>query len=192
MRKTAELWRVFCAIELPHDIRARVVEHIAKLRAASPATRATWARDEGLHITLKFVGEIEPDKVPSVCAAAERASQQVEPFSLVLDSTGTFPSRGTPRVLWIGAQDLSGNLAKLQQNFEDECASAGFARNDRPFHPHLTIARQRAPQGTRTPAVLPRETHFESAEFAVSELVVIRSELGHAGARYTAISRHKL
>ena len=192
MRKTTELWRVFCAIELPHDVRARVAEHIAKLRAAQPAARASWARDEGLHITLKFVGEIQPYKVPSVSTAAERSSHLVEPFSVVLDSTGTFPTRGTPRVLWIGAEDPSGNLAKLQQNLEDECASAGFARNDRPFHPHLTIARQRAPQGARTPAVLPRETHFESAVFPATELVVIRSELGYEGARYTAISRHKL
>jgi len=192
MRKTTELWRVFCAIELPQDVRARVAEHIAKLRAASPAARASWARDEGLHITLKFVGEIEKDKVPSVSTAAERSLRQVEPFSVALDSTGTFPSRGMPRVLWIGAQDPSGNLAKLQQNLEDECAIAGFARNDRPFHPHLTIARQRAPQGARTPAVLSGETNFESVEFPVTELVVIRSELGHDGARYTAISRHKL
>lgn len=183
-----EPWRVFCAIELPPDVRARVLDHITKLRSASPTARVSWARDEGLHITLKFLGEMEPHKVRALSQAADHATQHVQPFSLVLENTGTFPTSGTPRVLWIGVSDRSGNLAKLQQSLEDECANEGFIREERTFHPHLTIARQRAPQGERTPAVLQPGVQFEPAEFHVTELVVIRSELGHGGSRYSKLS----
>lgn len=187
-----ESWRVFCAIELPPDVRARVLDHIGKLRSASPTARVSWARDEGLHITLKFLGEMEPHRVSALSQAAERATQHVQPFSVVLENTGTFPTNGAPRVLWIGVTDRSSNMTKLQQYLEVECANEGFVREERTFHPHLTIARQRAPQGARTPVVLQPDVQFEHAEFHVTELFVIRSELGAGGSRYTAISRHKL
>lgn len=184
-------YRIFCAIDLPRDVRSRVMDHVARLRVASPAVRASWARDEGLHITLKFLGEIEAHRVVALLKAAENAAHHVRPFSLVLENIGTFPTRGAPRVLWIGASDLSGNLAKLQQSLEDESAIEGFVREERIFHPHLTIARQRSPQGARTPAGLVNDLPFNPIEFPVTELVVIRSELGHEGSRYTVLSRHK-
>ena len=187
-----ESWRVFCAIELPPQVRARVVDHVSHLRASAPTARASWARDEALHITLKFLGEIDSHHVRALSKAADNATQNVQPFSVALENTGTFPAHGAPRVLWIGITDPSGNLAKLQQSLEGECATEGFTREERTFHPHLTIARQRAPQGARTPSVLQHDVPFARVEFLVNELVVIRSELGHGGSRYTSLSRHIL
>jgi 2'-5' RNA ligase len=185
-------WRVFCAIELPTEVRAQVRNHIARLRESAPTARASWARDEALHITLKFVGEIEPNRVAAISEAAGRAAQRVDPFSIALENTGAFPTRGSPRVLWIGISDSTGNLAKLHESLEDECAIKGFSREERAYHPHLTIARQRAPQGARTPAVLTCEPQFPRVEFTVGEFVLIRSELGPAGSKYTVVSRHEL
>lgn len=191
-RMKAERWRVFCAVELPPEVRARATEHIARLREAVPETRAGWEREEKLHITLKFLGEIEAQRVAALSQAAARATQSAQPLTLSLENAGAFPTHGAARVLWLGIKDAAGGLVRLQQSLEDECASEGFQREERAFHPHLTIARVRAPQGARRLAALHREMGFPPVEFQVTKLVVIRSEMGAGGSRYTGVSRHQL
>ncbi len=185
-----ESWRVFYAVELPTDVRARAAEHIARLRDAAPEVRAGWEREEKLHLTLKFLGEIATSRVAALSSAAELAAQSQQPFTCGIEHAGTFPERGQPRVLWLGVSDAPGNLTRLQQALENECARAGFAREERAFHPHLTLARVRAPQGSRRLAEIHQELGFELMEFPVTELVLIRSELGKGGSRYTVISRY--
>jgi 2'-5' RNA ligase len=187
-----ERWRVFCAVELPSEVRSRAAEYVARLRDAVPDARASWPRAENLHLTLKFLGEIARSRVEMLSNAASRAAQNSQAFKLTIEGTGSFPPRGTPRVLWIGVVDSSGGLARLQSRLEDECAGAGFKREERPFHPHLTLARLRAPQHARELAKLHQETGFAAIEFSVTELVVMRSELGTGGSRYTKISEHSL
>lgn len=186
------LLRVFCAIELPEEVRARAADRIRRLREAVPEARASWERMEKLHITLKFVGEIAPERVEVLSGAATRAVQTIQPFMLTLSGAGAFPPRGIPRILWLGIEDHSGALSQLHSQLEDECAAAGFAREKRSFHPHLTLARIRAPQGARELARLHQEIVFEPIKFDVTNLVVMRSELGPGGSRYTLISRHEL
>ena len=183
--------RVFCAIELPAEVRARAAEAIARLREAVPEARASWERTEKLHITLKFVGEIAPKSVEVLSDSAARAARTSQPFSLALSGAGAFPPRGLPRILWLGIKDTSGALANLSSRLEEECARAGFAREERPFHPHLTLARIRAPQGARELARLHQETVFEPMEFPVTDLRVMRSDLEPGGSRYTEVSRHR-
>lgn len=184
--------RVFCAIELPETVRGLVLRHIARLQEAVPDAKASWSRDANLHLTLKFLGEIPQTSVSHISTAASRALVGLAPFSIRLEQTGAFPKQGRPRVLWIGINDLAGTLAELHARLEDESAIAGFARDDRPFHPHLTIARLRQPRHARTLAARHQQMELEPAEIAVSELLVIRSELSSAGSKHTVISRHPL
>lgn len=189
----AERWRVFCAVALPEEVRNRAAAHIKTLREAAPKARASWPRVESLHVTLKFLGELETARVDSLSQAAARAAEGFEKFELAIEGAGAFPPRGMPRVLWLGVKDESGKLATLQQRLEEECAAAGFARENRKaFHPHLTIARLRAPANSERLAALHQELGFESAAFNVRELLVMRSELGPGGSRYSEISRHDL
>jgi 2'-5' RNA ligase len=95
-------------------------------------------------------------------------------------------------VLWLGVKDHTGALAKLQQHLEDECAQENFPREERAFHPHLTIARLRAPQGAHHLAAKHRDLGFSPIEFPIRELIVLRSELGSNGSRYTVVVRHEL
>ncbi|MBV9957693.1 MAG: RNA 2',3'-cyclic phosphodiesterase, partial [Acidobacteria bacterium] len=95
-------WRVFCAVELPEEVRARVSAHIAELRGLFPGARASWARAEALHITLKFLGEIERARVEALSEAASKAAAAVRSFELQIAETGAFPPRGPARVLWLG------------------------------------------------------------------------------------------
>jgi 2'-5' RNA ligase len=179
-------------VELPEEARARAAEHAALLRGRFREVRASWPRVENLHLTLKFLGEIEESRVEVLSNAAGRAAADSRPFTLRLEAAGAFPRRGVPRVIWLGVADSSGGLARLQSRLEVECEREGFGREERPFHPHLTLARLRSPQGARALAQLHQETGFEALEFPVTELVVMLSELGPGGSRYAPLSRHKL
>lgn len=189
---SASSLRVFCAIELPAEVRARAAQAIARLREAVPGVRASWERVEKLHLTLKFLGEIERERVETLSGAASRAAQDSTSFILALSGASAFPARGNPRVLWLGIEDSTGALAHLQSRLEAECAAVGFKREERAFHPHLTLARIRAPQGARELAKTHQETGFERIEFGVADLVLMQSHLGPGGSRYTEISRHSL
>ena len=184
--------RVFCAVELPAEVRQRAAEHAAGLRGRFKEVRASWPRAENLHLTLKFLGEIEESRVALLTGAAARAAGESQPFELTVEGAGAFPPRGAPRVLWLGVEDNSGGLARLHDRLEAECAAAGFGREERPFHPHLTLARLRAPQGARPLAQFHQETGFPAAQFQVMELAVMLSELGPGGSHYTPLSRHAL
>ncbi len=188
---TTEHWRVFIAIELPSVVRKSLSDHIHGLRKALPDVHASWSREENLHLTLKFLGNTPVAKIEALSQAAQRAAVRFQAFDLIVGRCGAFPPRGQPRVLWIGIDDPTGYLAGLHRTLEDECAKAGFVREDRPFHPHLTIARLRKPQGSRQLAKLHGEMGFTNQQVSVSELVVFRSELLSEGSRHTAISRHR-
>jgi 2'-5' RNA ligase len=192
--------RIFCAVDLPDDVRAQAAAHISRLReaasaatAASPA-RISWERAEKLHLTLKFLGELEPARIEALTRAAKRAAAGVEKFAVTLAEAGAFPANGNPRVLWLGLRDETKQLAALHERLEEECARENFPREARAFHPHITLARIRIPNAApvRHLATLHRETKFEPATFNVHELIVMQSELGTGGSRYIPLSRHEL
>jgi 2'-5' RNA ligase len=185
-------WRVFCSVELPEAVRRRVIDHIALLKEAVPDAHASWSRANNIHLSLKFLGEIPPDSVRNLSEAASRAAAHLAPFTIRLERSGVFPLHGSPRVLWIGISDLEGKLGELQARLEAESEKAGFAKESRSFNPHLTLARLRKPQHARKLAAAHQAMEFEPAEFTVSELLVIRSELSREGSKYTTISRHRL
>jgi 2'-5' RNA ligase len=187
-----ETWRVFCAIELPSLVLEKISEHINRLRVAAPDSPASWSRPENVHLTLKFIGEIAPNRVSDLSQAVANAVAGFSPFEIVIKDTGSFPKRGTPRVFWIGIDDHSGQLAQVQAKLDEECSRLGFEKEARAFNPHLTIARGRKPQGARALATAHKEMGFPSTEIRVQELSVIRSELSSKGSNYTTISRHAL
>ena len=189
-------WRIFCAIALPQQVCKQASEHIRNLKGRFPQVAASWNRDGKFHLTLKFIGEIPPAKVERVSVAADRATQDLGAVSLIVQDAGAFPAKGTPKVLWLGISDVpgdpSGRLSRLQARLEDECAQQGFAKEPRAFHPHLTLARLRKPEGARALALAHKEMGFAAVEFDVSELLVLHSELSSERSRYSVISSHRL
>lgn len=183
---------MFCAVEIPEPVRQTVLRHIAVLKDAVPDVKATWSRAANLHLTLKFLGEISQTLVLDVPAAASRAVAGLAQFSIRLEGTGTFPKQDQPRVLWVGIKDSSGRLNELHARLDEELACAGFAKDDRAFHPHLTVARLRQPRHARTLAAAHRQLEFKPADIPILELLVIRSELSSEGSQYTVVSRHAL
>ncbi len=185
-------WRVFCAVELPDDVRARLQEHIAHLRREFPDAAASWSRVENIHLTLKFFGNVELERIPKISAAATRTTDQFSKFEIDVGKTGVFPRPSRAQVLWIGINDPSGKLTALQKALETACAAQGFPKEDRAYRPHLTIARLRKPEGTRQLADTHLNTNFPPITVPLHELIVFRSELSSKGSRYTAISRHQI
>ena len=181
---------MFGAVELPDDVRARLQEHIARLRKEFPDAAASWSRVENIHLTLKFFGNVELARIPKISAAATRATAQSSRFEISVGNRGVFPRPSRAQVLWIGVSDPSGKLSALQQQFEAACAAEDFPKEDRAFRPHLTIARLRKPE--RQLADTHIQLTFEPIAVSVTELIVFRSELSPKGSRYTAISRHQI
>lgn len=193
-------YRTFVAIEIPPDIRRRIKEHIDQLRVVFPDVRASWTREDNLHLTLKFLGNVPVASIPALSNAVAEAAHKIKPFDLIISGCGTFPPHGRPKVLWIGCVDPSASslsasplaLSSLHAALEDSCAAAGFEREPRSFHPHLTIARLRESKGSRALAEHHKQLGFPAQTFTVSELVVFRSELSNKGSKHTALARHEL
>lgn len=185
-------YRTFIAIELPRAVRVKVIEHIKQLRRNVPDARASWSREHNLHLTMKFLGNVPVSEIPQLSNAIARAVRGVKPFELNLAGCGVFPPRGKPNVLWIGVDDRERKLDELYNRVEDECGTAGFAREPRSLHPHLTIARLRKPGNERRLAEVHHNLGFPPELFPVAEVVVFKSELLREGSKHTPISRHAL
>lgn len=129
--------RCFVAVEIPEEVREGVEDLQGELRETGGDLNLV---DPGqVHVTLKFLGDVEEERVPAVEEAVERAAAPVEPFEASYEGVGVFPSRSYVRVVWVGAE--GSGFSELASNLEDEMADLGFEREDRDFVPHATIAR---------------------------------------------------
>ena len=185
-------WRMFCAFELPESLQTLIHDHVKRVREAVPESVASWSRPENIHLTVKFFGNVDPARVPAITATAEQVVKEFPPIHIEVGKTGVFPRPSRPQVMWIGVEDPSGALSKLQQRLEDHFALEGFSKEDRVYRPHLTIARIRKPQNAGRLAQAHVGLEFSSVDVELSELVLFRSELSSKGSKYTAISRHVL
>lgn len=146
-----------------------------------------WAREEQMHLTLKFLGEVGAGEVSKLTAALSAATARCAAFTLRTLAAGCFPPRGKTRVLWVGVSDESGALATCQQAIEDALAEAGFPREDRAFSPHLTLGRV---TDDRSGGALRERTcrlRIPELEQPVKEVLLMQSELRPQGARYTKL-----
>ena len=190
MKTNGTSWRLFCAFELPESLRARISQHSQRVRDATPEAAASWSRPENIHLTVKFFGNVDQQRISVISAAATRVVKEFSPVRIEVGKTGVFPRPSRPQVLWIGIDDPSRGLAKLHKQLEDEFAREGFSKEDRAFRPHLTIARIRKPHNSDRLAEAHLGMEFSSVAIDLSELVLFRSELSSGGSKYTPISRH--
>ena len=109
-------------------VRARLEDHILRLRKEVPDAAASWSRVENIHLTLKFFGNVEVNRIEKISAAAERVVKQFSTFQIGVGETGVFPRPSRPQVLWIGVNDPSGQLSALQEKFEERMRGGGFSR----------------------------------------------------------------
>jgi RNA 2',3'-cyclic 3'-phosphodiesterase len=174
--------RLFAAVELPEEIRAAVLDLMAPFRDLAGFR---WTPAENLHLTLAFLGWVRPEQVEEVTARLAGAAADLVPFEARLGGAGGFPEHGKARVLWVGFDD-DGQLASLAGAVRAALGEL-FGPDERPFRPHVTVARALRPQRVRL-HVEPRR----GPAFHVGAITLFRSRLGGEHARYDALERWPL
>lgn len=181
--------RVFVAIDISDFARLKASEYIESLQKESSNVRVNWEKSAKLHLTLKFLGDINDEQLDKLIDAAERTAREISSFKMRIEGTGVFPSPKNARILWLGLKDEQGSLRKLNEILEKECEREGFEREKRNFKAHLTIGRLKEKSDELVKRHL--QTDFEPVEFEASEIVIYQSVLQPTGSIYSVISRHK-
>lgn len=184
--------RIFVAIDISDEAKQKVSPYVETLRAEFPRLRVGWEKPEKLHLTLKFLGDIDDEKLKKLIVAVEKTTGQLSVFKLQIKETGVFPSPRNARILWLGLHDENKSLQKLNEILESECEKIGFAREKRNFKAHLTIARLREPRNSNELAQKHLQNEFEAVEFEASEIVIYDSKLLPQGSIYSVVSKHEL
>ena len=170
--------RTFIALQLSDALEEDILALVGELRGRG--VRASWARPSTMHLTLRFLGDVEEDLIEDVVASVGVAARDVPGFTMTTRSLGAFPSPSRPRVLWVGVDPVEG-LYTLHEGVERELASIGFQREHRRFHPHVTLGRIRDP-GAQSLAGLLETLHAPRESVAVREVRIMKSTLKAGGA----------
>ena len=176
--------RSFICVSIPSQVRHSVADVQQELRAVCRDVK--WVRPESMHITLKFLGDVEQDRIQALKLSLERAVSSSSPFLMSLDGLGRFPKSGRARVIWAGIRQGAVILKTLAQSVDEACVSLGFEREKRPFSPHLTLGRVRRGALIDAERCL-QNNDFTSGSFEVREMQLMKSDLLPSGARYTVI-----
>ena len=182
--------RSFIAIDLEPGLKTALQGLIRVLETTRADVR--WAQTNSLHLTLKFLGEIDEEKAAVVKRALQEVAGRHASFPLRLEGTGAFPDELNPRILWAGFAAETGLLA-FQAELERELERNGFLREERAFHPHLTLGRVKGPGRIRN-AMLELEKHRRDSlgEMTVHKVALFESRLRPEGAEYRVLADYEL
>jgi 2'-5' RNA ligase len=183
--------RSFIAIELPEEAK-KGLAGLRKELERDEHRFVKWVDPGGIHLTLKFLGNVPSRRISEITEAIRTAAKGISPFHLEISGLGAFPSLKQARVFWVGIGGELDALSGLQQNIDSALAALGFAKEERSFVPHLTLARIRqgaSPLERRNFGELVGSTSFEDKyHVEVEAISLMRSQLTPAGAIYTCLS----
>jgi 2'-5' RNA ligase len=192
MPSQSEVWRLFIAIELPDEVRLALRRMQTRLKQADREAIIRWTNADGIHLTLKFLGETPATQEAAIRRALYEAAQGHASFALELASMGCFPNTRRPRVVWAGVNGALDALSALRDAVERTVAPLGFPTGTRPFSPHLTLGRVR--QGASPTALAALGTRIDQAGecepvgWQVTGLSLMRSDLRPTGAVYSQVA----
>lgn len=188
-------WRVFVALQLPEPVRARVAaqQNLLKEKFRDPGLR--WTNPDQFHLTLRFLGYVPSETAPAISTALQNACSRFHSFEVKARRAGAFPDLRRPRVLWIGLEEPTGSLSALRQAICDATQPFTDEFEEARFSAHVTLARVKE-ISRQCSAELGRHietlSQLDFGTWRVTELELIRSQLGSAGAVYTKLSAHPL
>ncbi len=183
--------RCFIAVKLPSAALARLREAQDYLRSAEPGWK--WVDPEMFHITLKFLGQEERQRLEALWSDAGAAARAIAAFQIALRGLGVFPNPSAPRVVWAGLSEGAAEMKSLAETIEETCSRHGVEPEKRPFAAHLTLGRARQPGPS--PALAEAVKRYEDTEFGggmIDRVLLMQSTLRRSGAVYTAIGEHAL
>lgn len=166
--------RLFIAVKLPPEVKRHLARGSDMLKQQCDFSR--WVYEEDYHITLQFLGDVNPEKKDKILSALPRCAQGTEPFSLKLSGLGTFGREHQPRILWAGVSGDLDALYRLQKQVVRTMEPLGFPAEKRAYRPHVTIARKcRQPNFTLTPGM---SSIFQNIEWRVRQIACYETKLG--------------
>ncbi len=185
--------RSFIAIPLAPEVRGSTVRLIGRLSQQDDGIK--WVPTDNLHLTLKFLGEVDNTEIPEVCHVIENVASEFEPFELVFSGTGGFPEIDRPKILYAGVNDESGSLCRLVSQLETELAELRFKREPRDYRPHLTLGRTRSGSRRASEEVVQRLKAQRDARLGrmiVDEIQLFASFLDKDGPSYQVMDTIEL
>ncbi len=183
--------RTFVAVDLAPEVKANLQDFIRRLKGKGGDVK--WVGGHGLHLTLKFLGELSPEEARTVEAVLREVAGRHAAFPVEVKGTGVFPPGAKkPRILWTDIQ-AGPDLATLQRDLELALEKAGFPREERPFRPHLTLGRVKGVRGLQdTLAELERHSEDSFGRMTVARLTFFQSTLRPTGAEYSVLAEAEL
>ncbi len=170
--------RAFIALPLPENVKEALSSVSATLRKTMDAR---WVRPEAMHLTMKFLGDINEKNIEGIAGKLDELSKSCQPFAMSLGELGAFPSPKKARVIWAGIDaDISG-LRSLAASIDEMSAGYGIAKEGRPFTAHVTLAR------LREPSMINLDVRIEKITFIIDTMHFYKSDLTPQGARYTLL-----
>ncbi len=187
----AEQIRTFIAVELD-QARRKALGKIQELLKREPAGRyVRWVAPEGIHLTLKFLGGVDSQRMDELQAAVAEACQGIPPFQLTLSGVGAFPNTRRSRVVWVGLVGDVAIAARLADQIEAASAKLGFPREERPFSPHLTLGRIKRDASSSDQQfvgeMVTRAQVAELGEIKARQVSIMKSDLRPTGSVYTRL-----
>lgn len=177
--------RLFAGVALPDEYQERLRDLAGRWRGRL-ASRTTWTRPGNWHVTLKFLGDAAEDALPGVRSAL--ATVSFAPFVLCAGGAGFFPPKGSPRVFWVGLRRGAGELTRLAAGVQAALEPLGFAPEDRPYRPHLTLARVRRAEKDPWGELSREAAEMDWPACEVRAFTLWESELGASGPRYRGLA----
>jgi 2'-5' RNA ligase len=188
--------RTFIALEMNEAVQRHLSGVIRQVASVLPGIR--WVDPAGIHLTLAFLGELTDGELGGVKHAVASAARQSQPFTYRLSHLGAFGPPRQPRTIWMGIEEPSGRLQDLHRVLNQELAQRNFAVDKRPFAPHLTLARIKAPlppeelQQLQFILTGPQQDLITHEDYQVGHINVMKSELSRTGARYSVLQAYRL
>jgi RNA 2',3'-cyclic 3'-phosphodiesterase len=180
--------RAFLAVDPPEEVFREIIEIQEHLRKAIQGD-IRWVRPEGMHLTLKFFGYVYQSDVANISLVVKNNVANMKALLLNVRNLGAFPTAMRPRVLWLGIDGDTDALISLQAKMDTEFQEYGFKKEERPFRPHLTLARVKEPKGLVGLAeAVKKNEEYAAGSFTVSGLTLFKSDLRPTGAIYTKLS----
>jgi 2'-5' RNA ligase len=178
--------RSFIAIDLTDAVRRQIEAFVQELRKSG--AQVGWVRVEGIHLTLKFLGNVAPGLIEEIKPLLSALGSDTAPVHIEPAGCGAFPGIKSPRVIWVGLRGQIGLLSQLAQRVEEAMSPLGFKPENRPFKPHLTIGRVKGRAHLQSlQNTLLAHADFAAEPFDASEVVLYKSDLRPDGARYTPL-----
>ncbi|QAT17297.1 2'-5' RNA ligase [Candidatus Velamenicoccus archaeovorus] len=184
--------RLFIAVELPKEIKEYLGSAVRTLQETG--ADAKWVESKNIHLTLKFLGATPVETIPAIRRAMTAVTDNARAVPTSLETFGGFPSLSAPRVLWVSLTDKEKHLERIVRELEDSLSAVGFAKENRPFKAHITLARLRSSRNrlSLTEAARKFQAVLEHPAFKIDNITLFESVLGPKGPAYSIIEQIKL